>query len=153
MKYIILLINILFFSIAFGQVEHDFHSIEDEIKVIKSFISDLGRDSVPIDIVLSQHVLINSSLSEEMANYLVASLEEIRLNLQTKDIDNIQYINYHEMPKRETSDIDVDEKDVSKMYFMFYNKRQMYGLYIQNGKIASFTLISTENNKAHFLTY
>lgn len=130
----------------------DIDSNRASIDIAKNFIYDLADLDIATDIVLSQHVLIKEA-DDEMYDYLLASLDEIRLNLMSKNVGDIQFIRYTDMPKREIRDIDTEEKDVENMFFLHYRKRQMSALYIENGRIASFTLVSKGNNKAHFVTY
>lgn len=122
------------------------------IDIAKNFIYDLADLNIATDIVLSQHVLIREA-DDDMLDYLMASLEEIRLNLMSKNVDDIQFVRYTDMPRREISDIDTEGKDVTNMYFLRYRKRQMTALYVEDGKIASFSLVSKGNSKAHFVTY
>lgn len=144
---------------ATGQERDSVHLTMDEpqpipnsLDIAKNFIYDLAAMNIAVDVILSQHVLVKEA-DDEMYDFLLASLDEIRLNLMSKNVGDIQFIKYTDMPRREVSDIDTEGKDVANMYFLRYRKRQMTSLYIEQGKIASFTLVSKGNNKAHFVTY
>lgn len=120
--------------------------------IIKSFIEDLADEDKAIDVILSQHVIVQHP-SDELYDYLEASLMEIRINLMTKRIEEITYIPYSAMPHKEIKDIDPEGLDTDKMYFLNYKKRQMLAVYVENNKIGSFTLVSKGYNKAHFVRY
>ena len=158
MKQLLLLILLPLFAvhIAMGQEQDSVHCMQppeyNSLDIAKNFIYDLADLNIATDIVLSQHVLIREP-NDDMLDYLLASLEEIRLNLMSKNVDDIQFVRYTDMPRREISDIDTEDKDVTNMYFLRYRKRQMTALYIEDGKIASFSLVSKGNGKAHFVTY
>lgn len=123
-----------------------------EIATIQSFIKDLANENKAVDIILSQYLIVENP-SSEIYDYLEVSLEEVRLNLLSKEIKDINYIPYSLMPKKEIRDIDPEELNTDSMYFLHYRKRQMLAVYLENGKIASFTLVSKGNNKAHFVLY
>src|SRR5690606_36450149 len=122
------------------------------IVLIQSFIGDLADHNKAIDVILSQHVLVNHP-SDELYDYLEASLMEIRINLMTKKIDDIAYTSYDNMPHREVRDIDPEGLCTNNMYFLHHKKRQMLAVYVEDGKIGSFTLVSKGGNKAHFVRY
>ncbi|TDS15891.1 hypothetical protein B0I21_102208 [Sphingobacterium paludis] len=124
-----------------------------DFAVIDSFLTDLDDPSFRADVILSKHILIEQTDTDEGYDYLEASINEIRLNLQSKQLDQIEAIPFHKLPKKETRDIDPEGKSTSDMYFLFYKGRQMLALYLKNDKIASFTLVSKGNNLAHFVTY
>ncbi|MFD1768497.1 hypothetical protein [Sphingobacterium suaedae] len=126
---------------------------ETDIKRIQAFIRDIADPAIRADIILSQHVLIEETDTHEGYDYLEASIEEIRVNLQTKNINDIHYIPFHELPKRETRDIDPEGKPTNRMYFLQYKNRQMLAIYVAQDKIASFTLVSKGDKIAHFVTY
>lgn len=138
-------------SFVFGQTSSS--TAEDDITLIKSFISDIADETLRPDVILSQHVLLEKTETDEEYDYLEASIEEIRINLQPKNIHEIAYIPFHALPNRETHDIDPEGKPTDKMYFLRYKNRQMLAVYIAQNKIASFTLVSKGDNKAHFVTY
>lgn len=124
----------------------------NDIALIQSFIKELANENRAVDIVLSQYVTVENP-SAEIYDYLEVSLEEIRINLLSKNIDEIKYIPYNQMSKKEIMDIDPEDLDINGMYFLYYRKRQMLAVYIENAKIVSFTLVSKGNNKAHFVLY
>lgn len=122
------------------------------ISTIQSFIKDLANENKAVDIVLSKYLIVENP-SDEIYDYLEVSLEEVRINLLSKDIKEIIYLPYSQMPVKEIRDIDPEGLNTEQMYFLYYKKRQMLAVYIENGKIASFTLVSKGNNKAHFVLY
>ncbi|NQD69180.1 hypothetical protein HP439_00405 [Sphingobacterium shayense] len=124
-----------------------------DIAIVQAFISDVNNPSIRADVILAKHVQIEKTTSNEGYDYLEASINEIRLNLQTKNVDNITYIPFDELSRRETDDIDPEGKPTNKMYFLYYKNRQMLAVYIENDRIASFTLVSKGNKIAHFVTY
>lgn len=138
-------------SFVFGQTSSPV--VNDDIALIKNFIFDIADETLRADVILSRHVLLEKTETDEEYDYLEASIEEIRINLQPKNPDEIAYIPFHALPKRETRDIDPEGKPTDKMYFLRYKNRQMLAVYIAQDKIASFTLVSKGDNKAHFVTY
>ncbi|MDR2284109.1 MAG: hypothetical protein LBE37_12915 [Sphingobacterium sp.] len=123
-----------------------------DITLIQSFILDLANENKAVDIILSQYLIVENP-SDEIYDYLEVSLEEVRINLIAKNLEEIDYIPYSKMPKKEIRDIDPEGLDTSNMYFLHYRKRQMLAVYLENGKIGSFTLVSKGNNLAHFVLY
>lgn len=122
------------------------------IEIVKNFIYDLADPDIAEDVVLSQHVL-TTNMDAELLDYLIASLQEIRINLLSKNLEDIHFLNYRDLPSKETADIDPEGKDVGNMFFLKHKSRQVVALYVDQGKIASFTLVSKGRNKAHFVTY
>ncbi|MGN0001977.1 MAG: hypothetical protein ACI35V_00955 [Sphingobacterium composti] len=134
----------------FGQ---DSTSIKkDDVEIIKEFIQDLANDDIRVDVILSKYVIIENP-NEELYDYLEVSLDEIRINLMSKKIEDIQYIPYAKMPRKDVRDIDLEDFDSSRIYFLYYRNRQVAAIYLEQDKIASFTLVSKGNNKAHFVLY
>lgn len=125
---------------------------KDDITLIKDFISDIADESLRPDVILSRHVLLEQTTADEEYDYLEASIEEIKINLQLKNLDEIAYIPFQALSKKETYDIDAEGKPTDKMYFLRYKNRQMLAIYIAKDKIASFTLVS-KGDRAHFVTY
>lgn len=119
---------------------------------IKAFITDIADVTKRADVILSQHVLLEKTKTDEEYDYLEAAIEEIRLNLQLKDLDEIIYTPFNKLPKKDVWDVDPEGKPTESMYFLHYKNRQMLAVYLARGKIASFTLVS-KGNKAHFVTY
>ncbi len=141
----------LWTTLLFAQtIEQKDHA--KDIAVIQSFIADLADDSKAIDVVLSQHLLIQNP-SDELYDYLEVSLQEVRINLMTKRAEDIIYTPYSSMPRKEIIDIDPEGLDIQNMYFLHYKKRQMLAVYVENNKIGSFTLVSKGGRKAHFVKY
>ena len=139
-----------FFSPAFAQ--SDEATTAHDIALIQAFIQDIASDSLRADVILAKHVRIENTHSDDAYDYLEASIDEIRLNLQTKNLAEIDYIPFDELPRRETRDIDPEGKPTDKMYFLWYKNRQMLAVYISDEQIASFTLVS-KGRQAHFITY
>jgi len=125
---------------------------QDDIQLIKDFVADIADETLRPDIILSRHVLLEQTDTDEEYDYLEASIEEIRINLQPKNLNEIVYTPFKALPNRETRDIDPEGKPTDSMYFLRYHNRQMLAVYIAQGKIASFTLVS-KGDKAHFVTY
>lgn len=124
----------------------------NELATAKKFIHDLADDELPLDIVLSKHVLVNEP-TDELYDYLLESLLEIRINLLSRKLELIQYKNYAQLPRKELKDIDPEDLNTKQMYFLYYKDRLISSLYLAEGKIASFTLVSKGDNLAHFVTY
>lgn len=148
-----LLFTVLFLATTFSANAQGKSHTTADINLIKDFIHQVAIDSIRPDLILSQHVLLEETASDEQYDYLEASIEEIRLNLQTKNLDEIEYLPYNSLPRKETNDIDPEGKPTDRMYFLKYKKRQMLAVYIEEDKIASFTLVSKGNNRARFITY
>lgn len=123
------------------------------LDIIHNFINDIANSESRSDVILNKHVWLSDSLDNDMYDYLEASIEEIKLNLSTKNIDEIQYISFQQLPRKETRDIDPEGKPTENMYFLKYKGRQMLAIYIVDNRIASFTLVSKGNRVAHFVTY
>ncbi|MGO1242565.1 MAG: hypothetical protein ACTJHT_06530 [Sphingobacterium sp.] len=126
---------------------------KDDVLIVKAFLNDIAVPETRADVILAKHVQIEKSLTNEEYDYLEASIDEIRLNLQTKNIETIDYVPFDKLSRRDKRDIDPEGKPTSKMYFLYYNDRLMLAVYLENGKIGSFTLVSKGNNLAHFVTY
>ncbi|WP_164122260.1 MULTISPECIES: hypothetical protein [Sphingobacterium] len=151
MRVVFTFLLILFTSNLWAQKEQPTDHPKN-IGTIQSFIKDLADENKAVDIVLSKYLIIENP-SDEIYDYLEVSLEEVRINLLSKDIREINYIPYSQMPTKDIKDIDPEDLNTEQMYFLNYRKRQMLAVYIENGKIASFTLVSKGNNKAHFVLY
>lgn len=123
------------------------------LTIVKKFVTALNDKEIATDVILSQYIIINKKLTDEYYEYLEASLNEVRLNIQMKDISQIQYLNYYQLPKKETRDIDLEGKNAANVYFLKIKDRLIVSLYLEADKIASFTLVSKGNNLAHFVTY
>ncbi|MCC2599711.1 hypothetical protein [Sphingobacterium sp. FBM7-1] len=128
------------------------NTTQEDIDLIKAFIADIADATQRPDIILSKHVLLERTSTDEEYDYLEASIEEIRINLQPKNLNEIAYIPFQALSRRDTRDIDPEGKPTEKMYFLRYKNRQMLAVYIAKDKIASFTLVS-KGDKAHFVTY
>ncbi len=153
-----LLYFLLFLSptISFAQFEHGDDRTEEYAvngrDVATDFIYDLNDNEIALDVILSKWVIVNEP-SDELYDYLEVSLEEIRLNLNSKNIEQIEIKNYAELPRKEVRDIDPEDLDVDNMYFVYYKNRLVTSVYIEGDKIGSFTLVSKGNEMAHFVTY
>ncbi|GHE23681.1 hypothetical protein [Sphingobacterium griseoflavum] len=152
-KKIILFIFLLSLSWISGIAQVDHEKQKHDIAIIKAFLLDVADESIRPDLILSKHVRIEEMSSNEEYDYLEASINEIRLNLQTKNIAEIAYIPFRSLPKQDIRDIDPEGKPTENMYFLRYKNRQMLALYLEDNKIASFTLVSKGNKTAHFVTY
>lgn len=146
----ILLLSVSWIA-SFAQTSTD--KQERDIRIIKDFLLDVADENIRPDLILSKHVRITETSSNEEYDYLEASIDEIRLNLQTKNIQEIAYIPFQSLPKKEVRDIDPEGKPIENMYFLRYKNRQMLAIYIEEDKIASFTLVSKGDKVAHFVTY
>ena len=120
--------------------------------ILKTFITKLADENIATDVILSQYLIIEEP-SDDMYDYLEVSLDEIRINLMSKNIDEINYIPYNKMPNKEIKDIDLENLNPNDVYFLHYKERQMLAIYLENGKIGSFTLVANGNGKAHFVLY
>lgn len=122
------------------------------MSVARGFINELANFDTPLDVILSERVIVNNP-NDELYDYLEASLQEIRINLSLKNVDEIQYKTFHELPRKEVRDIDPEGMNIDNMVFLYYKNRLLTSLYVEGGKIASFTLVSKGNEMAHFVTY
>lgn len=148
-----LILSLLIFFHSFSLIaQSPTASTANDLKIIKSFIHDLANDTIKTDIILSQHIIVENS-DDELYDYLEVSLEEVRINLLSKKINEIQYIPYADMPRKDVRDIDLESLDSNRIYFLHYKNRQMLAVYLEQDKIASFTLVSKSENKAHFILY
>lgn len=125
---------------------------KDDMQIIRNFINDLANDEVKTDVIMSQYIIVENP-NDEMYDYLEVSLDEIRINLLSKNLKDIQYRTFAEMPKKDVRDIDLEDLNSNRVYFLHYKNRQVVALYLEQDKIASFTLVSKGNNKAHFVLY
>ena len=82
-------------------------SVNTDHSVLQAFISQLADQDIAVDIILSQYMNIEHPTAD-IYDYLEVSLEEIRINLMTKNIADILYIPYNKMAKKDIKDIDVD---------------------------------------------
>jgi len=124
----------------------------NDLSVVKNFIQELANEDIALDIVLSKHVLVDEP-TDELYDYLLESLMEIRINLLSRKLAQFQYKNYAQLPRKQLKDIDPEDLNTNQMYFLYYKDRLISSLYIADGKIASFTLVSKGDNLAHFVTY
>lgn len=150
MRILLISIFTLLSPFTFAQNQDSTH--QKDIQLIKSFIADLGNENIAVDVILSQYIKVDRP-SNETYDYLEVSLEEVRINVLYKQIADITCIPYANMPRKEVRDIDLEELDMNRMYFLQYKKKQVLAVYIEKDKIASFTLVSKGNNLAHFVTY
>ncbi|MFD1165456.1 hypothetical protein ACFQ2C_07555 [Sphingobacterium daejeonense] len=140
---------------TFAQYEHDDQhqvSSANGMDVAWDFIADLNNTEIPLDVILSQWVIVNEP-SDELYDYLEVSLEEIRLNLTYKNFDQIEIKSYNELSRKEVRDIDPEGLHVNNMYFIYYQGRLVTSIYVEGDKIGSFTLVSKGDDMAHFVTY
>lgn len=125
---------------------------KDDMFIIKDFIQDLANKEIRTDVILSKYIIVENP-TDELYDYLEVSLDEIRINLLNKKLNEIQYIPYAQMPRKDVREIDLEELDSNRIYFLNYKNRQLLAVYLHNEKIASFTLVAKGNNKAHFVLY
>ena len=125
---------------------------KNDIEILKSFIQDLANEDIRSDVILSQYVIVENP-NDELYDYLEVSLDEIRINLMSKNIEDIRYTSFHQMRRKEVHDIDLEDLDSNRVYFLHYKNRQLLAVYLEQDKIASFTLVSKGNRKAHFVLY
>ena len=125
----------------------------ENIAVLKKFVYRLNDTNLATDIILSQDLLTAKNLDEDQQEYLLASIDEIRINVQSKDISKLEFINFLQAGRKETYDIDLEGIDPKQVYFVRYLNRFVFAAVIRDKKIASFTLVSKGNNKAHFVFY
>jgi len=57
------------------------------------------------------------------------------------------------MPKKDIKDIDIESLNPDNIYFLYYRNKQMLAVYLEEEKIASFTLVANGKGKAHFVLY
>ncbi len=151
----ILLISSPFYGLAQTEQESAMKyqdSAKNSLNIVKEFIADLSNNEIALDVILSKWVIVNEP-SDELYDYLEVSLEEIRLNLNSKNLAQIQFRNYNELPKKDVRDIDSEGMNINNMYFLYYRNRLVTSLYVDAGKIGSFTLVSKGGEMAHFITY
>ncbi|WP_336829992.1 hypothetical protein [Sphingobacterium multivorum] len=125
----------------------------EQVVVLKRFVQRLHDPNLATDIILSQDLITSKKLDEDLQEYLLASIDEIRINVQSKDINQLEYLSFVQAGRKETSDIDLEGIDSQQVYFVKYLKRFVFAAVIRDKKIASFTLVSKGNNKAHFVFY
>lgn len=149
--FIVSILSLLCF-VAFAQESPAEKEKNNPTALLKSFIEELANPNIAPDVIMSQYVLI-AQPNDEIYDYLEARLEEIRINLLSKDIENIVYTTFQEVPRKETKDIDLEGLNADNIYFLYYNHKQLLGVYIKDNQIASVSLVSKGNNKAHFVLY
>ena len=110
------------------------------------------NEDIKTDVILSQYIIVENP-NDELYDYLQVSLDEVRINLWSKKIDDIRYTAYANMPRKDVRDIDIENIDPNRVYFLHYKNRQVLAVYLEQDKIASFTLVSKGDNKAHFVLY
>ncbi|MGE8428225.1 MAG: hypothetical protein ACN6O7_10125 [Sphingobacterium sp.] len=145
-----LLISCIVSQSLFAQ---DQQTSNEYIVVLKRFVQRLHDPSLATDIILSQDLITSQKLNEDLQEYLLASIDEIRINVQSKNINQLEYLSFAQAGRKETSDIDLEGIDPQQVYFVKYLKRFVFAAVIRDRKIASFTLVSKGNNKAHFVFY
>jgi hypothetical protein len=148
----ILLSFLFFFQTLSIFAQDSIQEKKSDLEIIKNFIQDLSNDEIHTDVILSKYIIVENP-NDELYDYLEVSLDEIRINLMSKKIEEIQYIPYMQMPRKDVRDIDLEELNSNRVYFLHYKNRQVAALYLEQDKIASFTLVSKGNNKAHFVLY
>ncbi|WP_294184059.1 hypothetical protein [Sphingobacterium sp.] len=125
----------------------------ENIVVLKRFVHRLHDPTLATDVILSQDLITSEKQEKDMQEYLLASIDEVRINIQSKDINKLEYLSFDQAGRKETSDIDLESIDPQQVYFIKYLKRFVFAVVIRDKKIASLTLVSKGNNKAHFVFY
>ncbi len=120
--------------------------------LLYKFVHELADVNRATDIILSQHIIVNNP-SAELYDYLEVSLEEIRLNVQYKNIGELEFVPFHKMPAKRLRDIDTEELNTNNIFFIQHKGKHIFAVYIENNKIASFTLVSKGQKQAHFVFY
>lgn len=150
MRFLILLFSILSSSLFAQEVHID--QSKSDTTILHTFIQDLSNPNIAVDIIISQQIVVENP-SDELYDYLEVSLEEIRINLLYKNISDIVYTPFLKAARKETKDIDLGTIDPQKVYLLFYKNRQVLALYLEDEKIASFTLVANGKGKAEFVLY
>lgn len=141
-------------SLAFSQETETKSSTGfDTEDFIRGFIEDLSDDSVALDIILSQKVNLSDEINREKIDYLIASLQEIRFNLQLKDSGKINVIPFAKLSQQEKRKIDLEKHSPENVYFIQHNKKNIFAILLGDKKVSSFTLVSKGKNLSHFVTY
>lgn len=149
---ILLILTLSLLCYTTSAQDHKEVNKEDSITIIHRFIEKLANPNIATDVIMSQYLLVNHP-SDEIYDYLEARLEEIRLNLSSKNLEDISYKSYQELPHKETKDIDLENINPQNIYFLYYNNKQILAIYIKDQHIASVSLVAKGNNKAHFVLY
>ncbi|NPE46575.1 hypothetical protein [Sphingobacterium prati] len=152
-KVKVLLLTFISCMLATSLSAQESLAAKEPVAVLKKFVQRLNDADLATDIILSQDIVTAKNLDEDQQEYLLASIDEIRINVQSKDINKLEYINFVEAGRKETYDIDLEGIDPQQVYFVRYLKRFVFAAVIRDKKIASFTLVSKGNNKAHFVFY
>ena len=150
-SFLIILFTLWTSTCALAQINIDSISTKP-INVVNKFVNELANADRATDIILSQQVIVNNP-SPDLYDYLEVSLEEIRLNLQYKNLEELEYIPYRNMKAKRLRDIDVEGLSKENIYFVEHKGKHVLALYITDNKIASFTLVSKGKNQAHFVFY
>ena len=148
----IFLTLIIFFQVLLTFGQDSIPTSKMDLQLIKCFVKDLANEEMRSDVIMSKYIIIENP-NDELYDYLEVSLDEIRINLLSKNINDIQYIPYAQMPRKDIRDIDLEALNSNRVYFLQYKNRQVLAVYLEEDKIASFTLVSKGNNKAHFVLY
>lgn len=152
-KVKVLLLTFISCMLATSLPAQESLAAKEPVAVLKKFVQRLNDADLATDIILSQDIITAKNLDEDQQEYLLASIDEIRINVQSKDINKLEYINFVEAGRKETYDIDLEGIDPQQVYFVRYLKQFVFAAVIRDKKIASFTLVSKGNNKAHFVFY
>ena len=156
MRIMLLISFLLVFSgpgTSANTLTSDSLEVKDAYQLMYEFIKDIHDPEIALDVILSSHVHITQVEDQELLEYLLASLEEMRLNLTNRDLEQISFVPFNELPRKKKSEIDPEDLDPTKLYVMYHKDREMYGLYVDEQAIQSFTLVSKGNHQAHFVTY
>ena len=152
-KVKVLLLTFLSYMLCIPLFAQEKPVTSENVTVLKQFVHRLNDINLATDIILSQDILTEKNLDEDQQEYLLASIDEMRINVQSKDISKLEYINFIQAGRKETFDIDLEGIDPKQVYFVRHLNRFVFATVIRDKKIASFTLVSKGNNKAHFVFY
>lgn len=126
---------------------------DENIPVLKNFVQRLNNPDLATDVILSQDLITAKTIDNDLQEYLLASIDEVRINVQSKDIEKFEYLNFLQAGRKETNDIDLEGINPQQVYFVRYLKRFVFAAVVLDNKIASITLVSKGNNQAHFVFY
>ena len=149
--FLIILLSIFTSTFALAQSGLENKSIIHD-SILHKFVDELANVNRATDIILSQQIIV-SNPSAELYDYLEVSLEEIRLNLQYKNIEDLEFVSFNKMPSKRLREIDTENLNTDNIYFIQHKGKHVIAVYLEDNKIASFTLVSKGKNKAQFIFY
>lgn len=127
----------------------------EDLKKVKSFISDLADDRVDYDTIIQKHLCIGNKVlsppeQEEKDAALKAMLEALREQLQKNPAPGIN--KYSKVPRKYQT-LQIEEEEESNVYALqVKGKDEPPGLIlVKDGRIASFTAISKSGMRSFLL--